>query len=336
MAKPKQPKQPPEPTKPTLLEALKFIKLAQLDAGSPINRHCVLFGQWAYGFDGILSAGHPIDEDLAVAPLTGKLIQALERADDHMAMVALPSGLSVKAGRFRAVIPCFPLADMPDIRPDPPMTAIDDRLRAGFAAVGPLATEGAQHVITAAIRLGPGTVVATNRHMLIEYWHGIDLPVLLLPKQVVKAIESVKTPLAQFGFSAGSATFYFTDGSWVKTQLYNEKYPNFDNVLNKPSDQWPITPGLFDALRKLKPFIGDAKGVMFSKNLLHTSRNKELEGSCYEVAGLPDGRYFNLEYLLLMENVAKTVDYGTGDTALMFQGDNVRGAISPMRHLNGE
>lgn len=331
MAKPKQLKQSAEKTKPTLLEALRFIKLAQLDTGAPVNRHCVLFGQWAYGFDGILSAGHPIEEDLAVAPLTVKLIQALERVDGQMAMVALPSGLSVKAGRFRAVVPCFPLVDMPDIRPDAPMTSIDDRLRAGFAAVGPLATEGAQHVTTAAIRLGPGTVVATNRNMLIEYWHGIDLPVLLLPKQAIKAIEAIKTPLAQFGFSAGSATFYFVDGSWIKTQLYNEQYPSFDRVLNKPSDQWPITPGLFEALHKLKPFIGEQKGVMFSKNLLHTARNKDVEGSCYEVAGLPDGRQFNLEYLLLMENIVKTVDYGKDTEPLLFMGDNVRGAIAPMR-----
>lgn len=322
---------------PSLLDALKFVKLAQADAGAPMHRHCVLYDHFVYGFDGIISAGHPIQEDIAIAPMTAKLIQALERVEDQMAMVALPSGLSVRAGRFRAVVPCFPLSDMPPINPDPPIVAISDVLRAGFAAVGPLATEGAPHVIQAAVRLSAGTVVATNRHVVIEYWHGLDLPTVLLPKQAIKAIEAVKKPLTLFGFSEGSATFYFNDGSWIKTQLYNEKYPDISRVLDKTSNQWPITPGLFDALRKIRPFVGDDNAVIFSKNRIHTSAVDDAAGGSYELEGIPAGPAYNVDYLLLLEGLAKTVDYGDPEAAsnLLFFGDNVRGGMAQIRVMKG-
>lgn len=315
-----------------LVDALRFIKLAQNNVTNVAFNHCVLYGQWAYGFDGVLSAGHAIQEDMALAPLTQRLIDALERCEEQMAIVALPSGLSVKSGRFKAVVPCFPLQDMPAITPDPPIAVIDDRLRAAFAAVGPLATEGAQRVIMAAVRLSAMTAQATNGHVCMEYWHGIDLPTVLLPKQAVKAIEAVNKPLARFGFSSGSATFYFDDGSWIKTQLYQEKYPIFDRVLNVESNPWPITPGLFDALRKLKPFVDDLGAVIFEQNLLRTSRVDNAAGGTYECVGIPEGPVFNLNYLMLLEKLAKTVDYGNGERAnLIFFGDNVRGAIAGMR-----
>jgi hypothetical protein len=337
--KPKQAKPEATPAAPSLLEALRFVKLAQTDTGPPVYRHCVLHDRHVYGFDGVLSAGHPILEDLTLAPQTAKLIQALERVDEQVAMVALPSGLSVRAGRFRAVVPCFPLADMPPIAPDPPITAIDDRLRAGFAAVGPLATESAPQVIQAAVRLSAGTVCATNRHVLVEYWHGIDLPTVLLPKQALKAIESVKRPLAQFGYSPTSATFYFADGSWIKTQLYNEKYPDISRVLDRESSQRPVTPGLFDALRTIRPFANDNKAAIFSLNRLHTAVAADGEGGSYELPGIPEGRCFNIDHLLLLEGLAKTVDYGDGPkgewSALMFFGDNVRGAVAAMTVLDG-
>jgi len=290
-----------------------------------------MYGTWLYAFNGILSAGHRIEEDISVAPHTQRLIQALERCEGQMAMTQLQSGLSVKAGRFKAVVPCHVLNDMPPVFPDPPVAVIDDRLRAGMAAVAPLVSDNAQTVITACARLGPQTICATNRHVVIEYWHGIDLPVILVPKTALKAIEGIKKPLTQFGYSGNTATFYFSDGSWLKTQLYADKYPDIGRVLDKPSDQWPVTPGLYDALRVLKPFTEDSKCVMFSRNLLHTSRTNNTEGGSYELEGIPEGRAFNLEYLLMLEGIAKTIDYAKGDSPLLFFGENVRGAVSGMR-----
>ena len=74
--------------------------------------------------------------------------------------------------------------------------------------------------------------------------------------------------------------------------------------------------------------------MIFSKNLLHTSLNTDIEGSSYEVPGLPPDRCFNLDYLLLLDGLAKTVDYGKDRGTLLFFGDNVRGAIAPMKNTD--
>ena len=65
---------------------------------------------------------------------------------------------------------------------------IDDRIKAAFEAVLPLATDGAQHAHLAAVLLQSGSAVATNGHVLAEYWHGIDLPPMLIPKASAVAI----------------------------------------------------------------------------------------------------------------------------------------------------
>lgn len=329
--KPKTPAKP-ETKSLSLLEALKHVNLAQTTLGFTFTRHCVLHDHWAYGFDGTLSAGHPIQEDLSLAPQTAKLVQALERCDEHLAMAALPSGLSVKSGRFRAVVPCFPLPDMPHIAPDAPVTAIDDRLRLGFAAVAPAVSDSGQFVATAAVRLSAGAVCGTNRHVIIEYWHGIDLPTVLIPKAAIKAIEAVKKPLAQFGFSANSATFYFDDGSWIKTQLYNETYPNVDGIWTRHAKAVfvPPVPDFFDAVKKLKPFVDERNAITLGDDELYTQANKDAVGSSYALPGAVKGQTFNVDFLLMIDGLVESVDYGQNNKLLFFTGNNVRGAISPI------
>lgn len=328
MATKKQPKL--ETASAGMLAALKFVNIAQRTIGPPHTRHCVLFDDMVYASDGILTAGHKIEEHLQAAPHTLRLIAALERCKEHMSIAVLASGLSVRSDRFRATVPCMELNVMPKLWPDPPVAPLDDAaLRAAFDAVGPLATEGAPKVIQACVRLSAGSACATNGFMLIEYWHGINLPTILVPKASVKALESVKKKFTQFGCSDNSATFYYEDGSWIKTQLYVDVYPNIDKVMDKPSDQWPITPGFFDALRTVLPFVDDERGVLFSKNLIHTEFDKEA-GASYELGGIPEGHCFNIDMLMLIEPLANTIDFGkdTKRDELRFFGNKVRGALA--------
>lgn len=315
-----------------LLAALKFIAVAQRAVGVPYTRHCVLYDDMAYATDGVLTAGHRIEEHLQAAPHTASLIAALERCGDTMTVALLPAGLSINAGRFKVTVPCHDLTAMPVLAPDPLAFALADDapLRAALAAVGPLATEGAPKVAQAAILLSDGYAVATNGIALIQSWHGVMMPRVLVPKSSVKVIESVKKRIVGFGGSPSSMTFHFEGGSWIKTQLYVEDFPQFEQILDVKSDQWPLPPEFFEGLRTLEPFVQSARSIYLSKNKLHTHSNPS-EGASYELSGVPDGFCFNIDMLFNLEGLAKKLDFGkdTPRNTLLFSGDMTRGAIMP-------
>src|SRR5690349_12164751 len=117
----------------SLLRALDFVAVAQKDKGAPYQTHVALTRNTAIAFDGVLAAGHIIEEDLTASPHTLTLVNALNKAEGVLSVTQLDSGrLSVKAGKFKALVPCLPDATLPGIGPDPRVGVIDNRIRTGL------------------------------------------------------------------------------------------------------------------------------------------------------------------------------------------------------------
>lgn len=336
-AKPKKRNGEAQPVN-AMLDALKFVSYATKEIGAPFETHVILGNQWAIATNGVVSIGHQIIEEIQACPHTFRLIDALASCAEAYSITQLDAGrLAVRSGKFRAVVPCIEpaLAQLPF--PDPPVAAIDDRLRAALETVGVLAAEGAQHVLTASVLLRAGSALATNRHVIFEAWHGIDLPPgLVVPKAAIVALSKVAKPLARFGYSQTSATFYFDDGSWLKTQLYNEQWPaSVDRILNGQVNAWPVPVDFWKAVDAIEPFSDEGK-IFFNGKELRTHPD-EGTGASYEVSGIPTGVCFNEAYLKLIKPLAKQIDFcvkrdvDKNGYMLVFFGDNVRGCIAGMR-----
>lgn len=315
----------------SLVAALKFISIAQKDIGSPYQCHSILSNKWAVAFDGVLALGHPIDEELNACPHTLRLIDALAKCGDSLAVTQTDAErLAIKSGAFRAFVPCVGLQSMPNAAPDQPSAVIDDRLRTALEVVGGLASDNAQHVVTASILLRAGSAVATDRIFALEYWHGIDLPPgIVLPKAAAAAVCKIAKPLAKFGFSNTTVTFWFADGSWLRSQLYSEPWPNIDRVLNVKCNPWPVPEKLAEALDAVAPFSGDGN-VRFTANLLR-SHDVDGLGATFEVTGLPYGPKFNAKKLKILLQHAKVVDFAMPSGIAYFFGENVRGVLAGIK-----
>lgn len=312
----------------SLIDALKFISVAQKESEQAYTSHCRLTEHWALASDGILSAGHKIEEDLDACPHTGRLLAALSKCGPGLALSQDEMRLAVRSEKFRATIPCIDPAALIVSNPDAPCAVIDDRLKAAFQQVAPLVSETADFVAGVSVLLRAGSVVSTNRHVIIEAWHGIDLPPnLALPKAFMLAVMRCQKPLARFGFSDRSVTFYFDDESWLKTQLYEDKWPNVDGLLNQQANPWPLPENLFAAVDAVLPF-SDNSFVFFHQGSLQ-SHYDATQGATYEIEGLPNERSFNGKYLKLLDGLATQIDFGTGREPLRFFGENVRGCIAP-------
>ena len=323
----------------SLIAALQFVSIAQKDKGSTFQTHCQIANNQIVAFDGNLSAGHYVEDELTACPQTKVLKEALLKCGQALSITQLDNKrLAIKSDKFSAFVPCF-TDEMPLIVPDLPVAPIDDRLKTGFEVVGLLAKEGAERVVLASILLNANSMIGTNGHIVVEYWHGINLPCgLVLPKSFISAILKTDKTLSQFGFSSSyidnkiqyhSLTFYFSDNSWIKTQLYNEDWPDTEKILGLNSNAWLLPESFFDAINILASLASENRFYFFP-DVIKTSLD-ETAGASYEVEGLLGGKTFSAEYLKLLCGFAKCFDFTTYDDKALFFGENIRGAIISCR-----
>jgi hypothetical protein len=150
-----------------------------------------------------------------------------------------------------------------------------------------------------------------------------------LPKQFVSALSKIKKDLSLFGYSNNSATFYFEDGCWLKTQLYSDTWPDITSILNRPANLWTIDPNFFNALAAVLPFSEDGN-VYFDTNMLR-SHDTDKVGASFECNGIPKGAVYPGKQLMMLKPHANKVDWMAQNQSgyfLKFEGDTVRGMIS--------
>lgn len=330
-AKPRARKPKAEPVAPSaLLSALQFIAVAQNSEGLPYQTHCRIADGTLTGTNGGITAGIMIDDSLRACPHTATLITALSKCTEAISITELDSGrLSVKSGKFRALVPCVPFSDIAPVQPDPPCAEVTDAVKTALLTVSCLVADNNSEPLTSCVLLQANSAIATNRHVILEAWHGVDLPPnVQIPKASVLAICKTDKPLKAFGFSENSATFYYADDSFIKTALFATNYPDLSNVLIAESDAnaWPFPAGFYDALDKVSPFSVD-NSVRFDKDLMKSHADKN-EGATIELEGLKPDLVFNIDYLKLIKPHAQKIHFLYHAKGLsVFFGEGVRGGI---------
>ena len=328
MAKPRKQKETS-----SLLKALNFVAKAQKEVGTPLQTHCYIQNNFVTATDGILTAGHAIEEDLVCCPHTYRLLNAISHCGQQLSITQLENTrLSIKSGKFNAFVPCLP-EPVTIITPDVYCGAISDVIREGFSRIQHLAIDGAERAVLASVLLTANTMASTSGFVILEFWHGIDLPALVLPKPFVQAICNTDKKIVGFGFSQSSCTFWFEDQSWIKTQLYADPWPDISQVLNVETKPEPLAKGFYDALRVVEDFAEEGKekgSVYFSEAGMRTGKD-DTDGASYAFKGLPVGMGFKIKQLKQVENAMEQVWFDIKGGKAYFFGVMVRGCIMAVR-----
>lgn len=339
MARPRKPKAT-EQTKHTsaFLEALVFVGSILKEIGPPNETHILLSNNWAVAFNGILSTGIKIQEDIYACPHSKLIVEALSKCGETQSITQLDNNrLSIKSGKFKAIVPCIDPGLMNITAPDVPVAIINDSLKEGIEAVAVLASETSQKVYGCSILISGQSVITTdNGTMIFEYWHGLDLPPasynLAIPKSMVQPLIKSGKKLAKLGFSNSSITFYFEDESWIKSQLFSDNWPEVSHILNTKANPFPVPADLWTALDAVAPFSPSGH-VYFHSGSLHSHRETGA-GASFEVAGLPSGPILSAKQLRLLKPHAETIDFlapgPSGSYATVFYGKKIRGLITGM------
>lgn len=320
---------------PGLIAALKFVSVAQRDNGFSYQTHVSMQRGLLSAFDGLITAGYPIEENVNACPHSGLLALALSRCIDTLTMTVSDDGkIHIASGKYKAKVPCVEFDEMTEARPDANVHAIGEEFRVALAASATLASEGASDLICGSVLVTAQTVIGTNRNVMLEYYHGMNLPEcgMVIPKASCNAIAKVVGTLVGFGYNhdAKTCTFWFENGAWLKTQLMENKWPkSCDVVLSAPHEPWPVPVDLFDGIRAIMPYSGSANGITFGENVISCQDGKG--EATYEIEGVLPGRAINGKYVLLMEKYITTFDFATATDKATFRGPGCRGVIAALR-----
>lgn len=310
-----------------LLNALKFVSICQQKKGEQQDQFCIIANKWIAASNFVLTAATPIAEDFECNAHTYQLIDALKQVQGDLQVVALSENcLSVKSGSFTGLVPCVADGIVDVTGPDSNCASIPDTLKIALRVGAVLLTENAPSEHLGAVLLQANTAVGTDGAAIIEYWHGVNLPTMLIPRASALAIAKCTKVLTGFGYSGPSATFWFEDGSFIKTRLFESNYPNYRAPLDVEGiNAWPLPDGLFAAVKLLEPFCSTGN-IHFNNGLIY-SDELESEASSYKLEGVPNDTTFNLKRFLTIAPYAQQAHFYKEKRCFYFFGENVRGAL---------
>lgn len=314
-----------------LIEALSFVAVA--DTGKDVDKYAYvkIRNGFATALNDVFTIGAPVEVELDLCLHGEKLKAALEHCGPNFQLTQLDDvSVSVKSEKFRATIPAFSADTLPPGEPDDAIASINDNIKSAFTLCNPLISGKGTRLLDDCMLLRAYTAVATNGHMAFEYFHGIDLPPnLLIPKLTVTVISKMKKPLTHFGYAPNkSVTFWFEDGSFIKTKLCDGEYPDVDKLYQQFNGHpfYPLPENFFEGLDAIDKF-SENDSVYFQQGYVSTHRSLQI-GANYRVDGLPPGFCFNAGFWKRVKEICGQVCFLPDIKApVCFHGTNVRGLI---------
>lgn len=313
-------------------DALKFCALILKDHGAINETHVHIKDKWITAFNGILAVGHKCDNDIFACPQIKLTLAALSKCGQNIAITQLDNNrLSIKSDKFKAIIPCVATDLIEQPVPDPPIAVIDNRLKDAFGLM--LDSDNSQTIYSASVLLnGESLISSLAGAMLIEYWHGINLPIgLVIPKTLIVPITKINKKLTGFGFSSYSVTFHFEDESWIRSQLYAEQWPDISHIFDCKSNAWPFPADFFAGVAAVAPF---GEGMVYLTDERLRSHAQEGAGAEFEAPGMQGSWCYPAKQLTLLQPWATHVDFqaeGANGIILYAAGKNARAVIAGVK-----
>jgi hypothetical protein len=338
---PKPPK-PPKPAKAKkkektvnpLFEAVKFIALAQKSKGDEMTTHCMIAYGGITAFDRTIACGVVIKEDeLNCIPNTELLLQALSHCGPEYTIVQLPESLHIASGDFAAYVPCTTADKMVTAVPDPSVAPLSDEFREAIKIVGALVKDTGTTLLQAAIQLNPYTVIATNGQVIMEAFHGHDMPPtkMLVPKGFADRLNKTKKVIKSFGFTAETFTVHFEDRSWMRTNLYKGamEYDIHAAINIEAINKHPIPGNFFEAADEVAKWSKDGRVFLYDSRVSSHDRESQTVGSCrtFAMDGFANNRIYSIAALKTISKVALSMDDTSSRNLALFFGTKVRGAL---------
>lgn len=227
----------------------------------PCLTHFHVYGQRVQAGNGNVVLDGPFPSTLDMTVPAARFLAAIAACKGVVEVTQSATRVSIKSGKFRAWVPTFAQNEYPRIAPSggeclpcPPLRRV---LRTVYDFIG----NDASRPWGCAVLLHDDYAWATMNTALVRA--PLSWPkghVVELPRFVVDELLTIEEEPCTFSHDAGSVTFYYADGTWLRSQLYSAEWPDvtkFGVMLGGECEVAP--PGLLEAVENLLPFVKDAK-----------------------------------------------------------------------------
>lgn len=314
------------------LEAMQFAQLAQRPKGDPSMTHCGIRYGGVVAFDRTIAAGAPVPHnDLNCYPDTALLTMALMRCENQYRIIQYDTTLYIESAGHSSHIPIVSAESIVSAVPDPMIAPLGDAFRDSLRVTGKLIKETGAELMNMAVQLNPYTTIASDGRVILEAYHGFEFPpnAMLVPKRFVDAIKKTKRVIVGFGFSSSTFTVWFTDGWWIRTNLYNDKFSmNLLDVLNSipTTNTVPIPAPFFDAAEYVARFGSNGMVYCFNGRISSHGPYDQQGATTFAMEGFTQGRAYLIDGLKAIRPHAQSIA-SDHERLTLFFGSNVRGAI---------
>ncbi len=316
-----------------MLRELKFVMgaVAKKDFIAAMTHFTIENGH-VRAFNGVLALSSPIALNINCHPKAQPLVAAIARCDDVVNLTLLSSGkLKVSSGDFSVNVECSDDGAVPFLPEGQSIDIDGEKLLACFKALNKFIGNDASRPWTNGVLIRGGSAFATNNVMLIQYWLGVTIPHdINIPECAVAEILRVNEAPVRCQLTENSITFHFSDGRWIRSQLYPADWPDVEKIINVPGNCVDIPNELYNGLELLKSFCGKDNYIYLREGRICTHLEQET-GAEFAIDGLPSDGCYRYEMLVRLKGVAKLADFSRYPSPCPFQGDMLRGVFIGVR-----
>ena len=316
-----------------MLKELKLVQgaVARKNFIPELTHFCIKDGL-VRGYNGTLALCSPIPFDIDCLPKAIPLVKAIQNCEETVQLsMTKANRLAVRSGPFKAFIECVDGEGM-HAEPEGEQFAIDGKaLLEGIKAIYPFIGDDASRPWSNGVLLRGQSAFATNNIIAVEYWVGSTFPLVCnVPRAAIKEILRINEAPTHAQATERSITFHYTDGRWVRSQLFSLEWPNINLLLDTPANPSLLDDRIFEGLDVVKPFVDNLGKVYIGNGMLYT-HDTEGEGAMFEIPDLQFEGIFQIDKLLLLKDIATQIDWSTYPKPCLFFGEKIRGAIVGMR-----
>lgn len=318
-----------------LLTPLKFVRGAiKKNNVSPELEHYQIGDGQIVGFNGYMAIGAPIDLPVVANPRADLFFKALEACGDENITLAMGEDgrLRIRAGKFSALIPCV-TQDLYKARPQGEKFSCPKGYAAACKSLHKLISDDATRPWAMGMLHDAGSLYVTNNVIILQQWVGFDSPTFTIPRFAVAEVARIGIDPIEVQVSKGTVTFHYSDGRWLRTQQLESQWPleTVNRILGEAGTGSPLPERIFDGIRTITPFSTDmTTAIKFDATGVYAGA--EDTGAGIELSGMPtNAPAFSGPMFLLLEGLAKTMDFSAYPNPCGFAGDNRRGVILGLR-----
>jgi len=323
-----------------MLDALRFVAsaVAKKDYVPALTHYKITNGK-VMGFNGIIALSSEIDVDLEVMPSAAKFLAAIKACPDTIALNVTPSGkLAVKSGKFKSFVDCLPMdTAVTFLEPEGEEVDLGPSFLKGIKLLEPAMGIDASRQWAMGIKLRGKSMFATNNIMLVEYYHGTHIPMdVVIPDLAIRELVRINEVPTRVQVSEKSISFWFGEKRWLRTNLLEGgKWPTdkLTQILSASTgEQVPFPDGFAENLEIIKPFLGDNGTIFLTPKAMMTSQY-DGEGTTLEIEmpQITEMQAYHHKQLVLLAEMAATIDWTGYPRPCMFQGKMLRGALVGQR-----